>query len=516
MYIKIMFFRLQWKFFILLPLLVFPYDSALAFGDLVFDGIIIRYKSTNRFINHGETIRHSGRYREVVHHRGGKTHPASRFTDEGQPLWKKIEEIQKDSNVLYAEPNYLGRFDGNFQTMTDVQPGSLEWLSAVSAAPLLALGRGLGVTVAVIDTGVDLAHPSLQGNLLSYGYNFGDGNSVPQDELGHGTMVAGLIAGSVNVNLGFASLAPEAKILPIKITEGAQAAFTSDRLASAIDYAVIHGAKIINLSVSVKNQTQTVREAVQNALNQGVIVVASAGNGHGAVGFPANMPGVIGVAAVDKDNQLAPFSNFGPEVSVAAPGVDIFTTTLGHGFGRGTGTSFAGPIVAAALADLVSINSTLPAGIFMRYLLEHAATLSGGSYSFGSLNAGASGRSLVPRLSPNKGSFNQFENIEIKYDLPRTGAAVDIYVAVKTPFGEFSLNSDGAWLPVITGKYWPIVVNYKNEAASEGVLFGRNGLFSSIKLSGLPNGSYVLQTAIVLPAEGRIVGGVTDVVVNLD
>ena len=512
-----MLLRLQWNCFILLPFFAFAYGSALASGDLVHDGIIIRYKSANRFINHGEIIRHSGRYREVVHHREGKAHPGSRSVDGGRPLWEKIEEIQEDSNVLYAEPNYVGRFDGNFQTVSGVQLDSSQWwLSAVSDKPLLALGRGLGVTVSVIDTGVDLTHPSLQGNLLPYGYNFGDGNSIPQDELGHGTMVAGIIAGSVNANLGVASLAPEAKILPIKINEGAQAVFTSDRLASAIDYAVSHSAKIINLSVSVQNQTQTVRESVQNALNQGIIVIASAGNGHAAVGFPANMPGVIGVAAVDKNNQLASFSNFGPEVSMAAPGMDIFTTVLGHGYGSGTGTSFAGPMVAAAIADLISINSTLPSSAFIQYLLEHAAAISGGSYSFGSLNAGASGRSLMPHLYLNKGRFNQFEDMEVKYDLPRTGAAVDIYVAVQTPFGEFSLNSDGTWLPVMSGKYWPIAVNYKNDAAAEGVLFGRNGIFSSIKLLALPMGSYVWRTAIVLPAEGRVIGGITDFVVNLD
>ena len=515
--IKSMCARFQWCIFILLPFLAFPHTSALADSDLVYDGILIKYKSANRYINHGETLRHNGRYREVLRHGDGKTRPDSRFRDDGKSLWKKIEEIQRDKNVLYAEPNYIGRLDGNFQSVDGIQVDSPQWwLAAVADKPLLALGRGLGVIVAVIDTGVDLTHPGLQGNLLPYGYNFGDGNTIPQDELGHGTMVAGIIAGAVNAKLGVGSLAPEAKILPIKINEGARTAFTSDRLASAIDYAVSHGAKVINLSVSVQNQTQTVRESIQNALDQGLIVVASAGNGHAPVEFPANMPGVIGVAAVDKNNQLASFSNFGPQASVAAPGVDIFTTMLGHGYGSGTGTSFASAIVAAAIADLISINRTLPSNAFTPYLLDHAIVIAGGSYSFGSLNAGASGGGMTPHLYVSKARFSQFDDIEVKYDLPRTGAAVDIYVAVQTPWGEFSLNSDGTWLTVTAGQYWPIALNYKNDSASEGVLFGRNGIFSPINLGDFPRGIYIWRTAIVLPAERRIVGGISELVMQLD
>lgn len=500
-----------------MPFLAFPHTSALAGNDLAYDGIIIKFKSVKRFINHGEILRHHGRYHEVLRHRDGKTRPDARFGHDGHSVWKKIEEIQTDKNVLYAEPNYIGRLDGNSQTVDGIQFDSPQWwLSAVTAKPLLALGRGLGVIVAVIDTGVDLMHPGLQANLLPYGYNFGDGNTIPQDELGHGTMVAGIIAGSVNAKLGVASLAPEAKILPIKINEGARTAFTSDRLASAIDYAVSHGAKVINLSVSVQNQTQTVRESIQNALDQGLIVVVSAGNGHAPVEFPANMPGVISVAAVDKNNQLASFSNFGPHVSVAAPGVDIFTTALGHGYGSGTGTSFASAIVAAAIADLISINRTLPSNAFTPYLLEHAIVIAGGSYPFGSLNAGAAGAGMTSHLHVSKARFNQFDDIEVKYDLPRTGAAIDIYVAVQTPWGEFSLNSDGTWLPVIAGQYRPIAFNYKNNAATEGVLFGRNGIFSSINLLDFPRGIYIWRTAIVLPAEGRIVGGINEFTMQLD
>lgn len=504
-----------WRLLVLLQILLSISSFALADIAIAPDGIIIKYKSANRYVNHGEFIRHNGRNLEVVRHTDRvATSPSNRW----QRLWRKIENIRKDDNVLYAEPNYSGHFDNALLPVSNGPPNSRQWwLSAVSDKALLTLGRGTGVVVAVIDTGVDLTHPDLAENLLSNGYNFGDGNHLPQDVSGHGTMMAGIIAASGNMNsFGVASLAPEAKILPIKINAGGEDVFTSEHLASAIDYAVSHQAMVINLSLTVENQTQTVRNSIQNALNQGVIVVASAGNHNGPVEFPANMPGVIAVAAVDKFNQLAAFSNFGSEISVAAPGVDIFTTALGHGYGSGSGTSFSTPIVAAAIADLMSINMTLPASAFTHYLRDHATVMSGGNYSFGSLNAGASGNSLVPHLQLNKKRFNQLDSVEINYDLPRTGAAVHIFVAVKTPFGEFSLLPDGAWLPVVAGQYGSIARSYENKEAVNGILFGRNGLFSSIPLSGLPSGNYVWRTAIVSPASGKLIGGITESIMHLD
>lgn len=504
-----------WSLFVLLQILVSTNSYAFPNTAAVPDGIIIKYKLASRFINHGELMRHNGHNLEVVRHVDSVARLSSSRL---QRLWRKIDVIQKDGNVLYAEPNYAGHFDSLLQSVSN---GPLAfhqwWLSAVSDKALLTLGRGAGVVVAVIDTGVDLTHPDLVANLLPNGYNFGDGNNLPEDVLGHGTMMVGIISASGSTsNSGIASLAPEAKILPIKINAGGEDVFTSDHLASAIDYAVSHQARVINLSLTVENQTQTVRNAIQNALNQGLIVVASAGNRSGPVEFPANMPGVIGVAAIDKVNQLALFSNSGPEISVAAPGVDIFTTSLGHGYGSGNGTSFSTPIVAAAIAGLISINRTLPVSVFTQYLRDYATVMNGGPYSFGSLNAGASGNGLVPHLQLNKERLTQFDSVEVNYELPRTGAAVNIYVAVKTPFGEFSLLPDGTWLPVVAGQYRAIALSYENEKAINGSLFGRNGLFSSIPTSGFPAGNYVWRTAIVSPASGQLIGGVTESVMHLD
>lgn len=471
------------------------------------DEIIVKYKSFNRFAEHGQMVRRVNRHTDVVRHeRGG-------FEAVGMDRWaalrEKIKTIKKDPNVLYAEPNYYGRFAETVPLPpSDPSYASQWWLPAVGDRSMWALGRGSGVIVAVIDTGADLTHPDLVANLLPNGYNFGDGNAIPQDRLGHGTRVSGIIAASQNNNLGVSGLAPEAKILPIKINPGAEGTFTSDHLATAIDYAVSNGAKVINLSLTVDNETQTVRDALQAALDAGVVVVAAAGNDGGAVAFPANMTGVIGVAATDQSNQLASFSNTGPEISVAAPGTNVYSTVLGGTYGGGSGTSYSAPIVSAVLADVISVNPSLPASGFSRYLRENTNAISGGTYAYGVVDAGKTGNSLVPHLVLSKQQFSSLESLPVNYTLPPTGGAVDIYVAVMTPAGEYALHPDGHWTTVAESGYVPFALGYSSSVASSGTLFGSGGIFSAISLASLPGGTYTWRTALVGKTTGKVVGDV--------
>lgn len=472
------------------------------------DEIIVKYKSFNRFADHGKMLRRVNRQTEVIRHERGRFEAVG--VDRWAALREKIKTIKKDPNVLYAEPNYYGKFAETVPLPpSDPSYVSQWWLPAVGDRTMWALGRGSGVIVAVIDTGADLTHPDLVANLLTNGYNFGDGNATPQDQLGHGTRVSGIIAASQNNDLGVSGLAPEAKILPIKINPGAEGTFTSDRLATAIDYAVSHGAKVVNLSLTVDNETQTVRDALQAALNAGVVVVAAAGNEGGAVAFPANMAGVIGVAATDQSGRLASFSNFGPEVTLAAPGTSIVSTLLGGGYGLGAdGTSFAAPIVSAALADVVSINPTLPSAAFAQYLRANAKIVSGGTYTFGILDAGQTGNSLVPHLVLSKQQFSALESLTMNFALPPTGDAMNIYIAVQTPLGEYALHSDGSWTAIPLSGYVPIALGYRSGTALSGTLFGSGGVFGAIPLGGLPAGAYTWRTALVNTVSGSIVGDV--------
>ncbi|MCX7172507.1 MAG: S8 family serine peptidase [Proteobacteria bacterium] len=470
--------------------------------------IIVKYRSSSRLADHGKVTRRLGNHWDVVK-LDEVTHPESENSKLGR-LWQKIRQIRLDTNVLYAEPNFQGHFEETLPAIpNDPSYSSQWWLPAVGDREMWALGRGAGVIVAVIDTGVDLTHPDLIPNLLSNGYNFGDGNANPQDVLGHGTKVAGIIAARQNDGIGVSGLAPEAKILPIKINSGGQRSFSSDQLASAIAYAVDHRAKIINLSLTVDQQTQTVQDAIQSALDKGVIVVAAAGNYGGAVEFPATMPGVFAVAATDQTRQLASFSNFGPEILVAAPGTNMLTTALGGGVTTpDPGTSFSAPVVSATITDMLSINPTLSVEMVSRQLRETASAIDGGKYTFGNLNAGAAGNSLVPHLQLSKQQFSAADSIAVNFSIPPTGTAVDVYVAVETPVGNYSLHPDGNWVSASQDGYQPITAAYRSENKVSGALFGNGAPFPPIYLNGLPTGSYTWAIAILTTSTGRLVGDV--------
>ena len=482
---------------------------------LVPDEIIVKYKSSNRFIDHGAIARRQGRHLDVVKLDAGESSKAGKFKP--NRLWQRIRQIRQDSNVLYAEPNFHGHFEQTIAAAPDdTSYPNQWWLPAVGDRQMWALGRGTGVVVAVIDTGVDMTHPDLVPNLLSNGYNFGDGNANPQDMRGHGTQVAGIIAASQNNGFGVSGLAPESKILPIKINVGDQDYFTSDRLANAIAYAVSQGAKIINLSLTADQQTQTVQDAIQSALDMGIIVVAAAGNYSGAVEFPANMPGVLGVAATDEFNHLASFSKTGPEITVAAPGTNILSTALGGGviaYYPG-GTSFSAPIVAATVADMLSVNPALPGDVISKQLRDNASVIGGGQYPFGSVNAGASGNSLVPHLQLSNQQFSAIDSISLNYSLPPTGTAVDVYVAVQTPSGIFSLRPSGNWAVVSQDGYQPVARGYSSEKTTTGSLFGSGAFFPSISLNNFPSGSYAWYIAMLASSSGRLVGNV--IVTNME
>jgi type VII secretion-associated serine protease mycosin len=224
---------------------------------------------------------------------------------------------------------------------------------------LTGIASGAGVTVAVIDSGVDADHPQLGGRVRP-GRDFlgsGDGRT---DCVGHGTAVASIIAAGERAGVGFRGLAPQVDILPIRVTErrlvDAQAdgaAVGAGVLADAIDWAVDHHASVINLSLTTTADLDSLRAAVANAVRHDVVVVAAAGNSHAQgdpTPYPAAYPGVIGVAAVGADGQRAPDSQVGPYVDVAAAGVDITAAARQHGLATYSGTSFAAPFVSATAA----------------------------------------------------------------------------------------------------------------------------------------------------------------------
>ena len=260
------------------------------------------------------------------------------------------------SDTIGAEMNHRVSIDAYNDTYR-----SQQWaLTALKAETVHQETRGSGVTVAVIDTGVKSSHSDLSGNVLS-GTDYIVPGTSANDENGHGTHVAGIIAALYNNSRGIAGMAPRAKILPVRVLDR-YGSGTSANVAKGILYAVSKGAKVINLSLGSTQSSTAMQSAVAEAIRKNVLVVAAAGNrGCGLFGspteYPAAYPGVVGVAAVTQSLQRASFSSCGSWVDVAAPGQSIISTMIRSSVGLGcsstadyctlSGTSFSAPYVAA-------------------------------------------------------------------------------------------------------------------------------------------------------------------------
>jgi subtilisin family serine protease len=230
------------------------------------------------------------------------------------------------------------------------------------------------VTIAVLDSGVCLTHPEFSGMLLP-GYDFVDilngadeflGDAVeadpdPTDEVGHGTHVAGIVAAQgKNMPEG---VAPLCHVLPVRVLgalrqgERRVGAGLIDNINVALKWAVDNGADIINMSFGIKHEGGGLphREVVEYALSQGVTLVAATGNdGQDALYYPGALPGVIAVGAVESDGEKASFSTYGPQVTLVAPGTEVFSAYREDGYAYASGTSQAAPFVSGAAALLKS------------------------------------------------------------------------------------------------------------------------------------------------------------------
>jgi membrane-anchored mycosin MYCP len=228
---------------------------------------------------------------------------------------------------------------------------------------LAPFATGRGVRVAVIDSGVDAGHPQLR-NRVARGADFlHDDPDGRQDCVGHGTGVAGIIAAQPSTATGFQGLAPDAVVVPIRISEQLEIdgkavgdRGTPAQFAEAIDFAVEQAdAEVINLSLVMTDDNPLVRAAVERALAAGVVVVAAAGNlgdarGGNPTPYPAAYDGVIGVGAVNRDGSKASFSQYGPYVDLVAIGEGVTLAALVGGHRVDNGTSFAAPFVSATAA----------------------------------------------------------------------------------------------------------------------------------------------------------------------
>lgn len=484
--------RRQWRYgwLLLLPLLA---QAA--------PGLLVHFDSPARFAATTPVV--SQWLRPDLAVIGSDLLPTGSSLEEQMAQWRQVAGVQ------LVEVDAPGRFTALDEVSTPNDPWLTRqgWLDVVGARRLWSLGDGQGITVAVIDSGVDLHHPDLQANLLP-GYDFGDFDNDPQDTYGHGTAVAGLLAAVGNNGIGVSGLAPATKILPLKVS-ASSGPFLNEPRSSAIAAAILRATEarvdIINLSLEVTEEILAVQQALQAALAQGIIVVAAAGNGGQPVSFPARLPGVLAVANSTDSGTLYGGSNLGPEIALAAPGVLPVTTLLGGQYGtRGSGTSYSAPIVAATLAALRSANPHWTKDTLLRGLQSTAKPVPG--QAFGSVQAGVAAQALMPDLLPQGSSFAGNESLNLAYHLPPTDAPVDIHVLVDTPAGRFVLRPDGSWQAATSG-YVPLLRNYQGGARS-GTLFGETGAFPALPLTGLPQGDYRWYIGLLDSRSQRLLGPV--------
>jgi len=226
-------------------------------------------------------------------------------------------------------------------------------ISQILADQANNVSSGSGIKVGVIDTGINRNHPDLKGNLAGC-LNFISSFGTCEDDNGHGTHVSGTIAAQNN-NFGVVGVAPEAKIYALKVLNRKGSGYLSD-IITALDWAVTNHLQVVNMSLGTSSDVISFHEAVKRVYDAGITQVAAAGNSSGAVIYPAAYSEVIAVSATDKNNNLASWSSRGPQVDLATPGVDIYSTYLKGTYKTLSGTSMAAPHVTGTVVLLLSVS----------------------------------------------------------------------------------------------------------------------------------------------------------------
>ncbi len=258
-----------------------------------------------------------------------------------------VKRLQRNPHVEFAEVD-----EAIAPEATPNDPSfASEWhLPKIGAPAAWDVAIGTGVTIAILDTGVDGTHPDLAAQMAP-GWNLYDNNSNTSDVYGHGTAVAGAAAAAMNNGTGIAGVAGGARIMPVRISDPSGYAMLST-IANGLTWAADHGARVANISYSVAGSA-TVINAANYFRSRGGVVLVSAGN-TGAQDNTAPPPSMLVVAATASNDVRASFSTYGAFVSIAAPGVGIYTTANGGGYRSASGTSFSSPIVAGAAALVLS------------------------------------------------------------------------------------------------------------------------------------------------------------------
>ncbi|WP_431802784.1 S8 family peptidase [Halobacillus andaensis] len=286
-----------------------------------------------------------------------------------------VDALSKNPTIDFVEK------DHEAQAFEQTTP---EGISQINADDVQEDGNsGSGVKVAVLDSGIEADHEDLD---VAGGESFVSEEPDPyNDQNGHGTHVAGTVAG-VDNDLGVLGTAPESDLYAVKVLNGEGSGSYSD-IAAGIEWAIDNDMDVINMSLGGSIGSSTLEQAVDNADDSGILVVAAAGNEgsfgpFNTIGYPAKYDSAMAVGAVDGDNNVASFSSRGEELEVMAPGVDVLSSVPGDSYEEFDGTSMASPhvagVAALVLADDLSLSNDE-----VRTILNETATPLGDSFDYG-------------------------------------------------------------------------------------------------------------------------------------
>jgi len=363
---------------------------------------------------------------------------------------------------------------------------------------------GAGVTVAVVDTGVQSAHPDLSGNMITPGYTAIAGTTTAGDDQGHGTHVAGIIAAMAN-SVGGRGVAPSAKILPVKVLDSKGGGTTSS-IVAGLNWVVsqrwtANNADVINMSLGGFDFDTPFLNAVTDAINAGIVVVAAAGNdGTNNYRSPGTLPGVICVASTDMNGYRSNFSNYGDKITIAAPGSSILSTyptqnpsgtAMKSGIGVTgyevmSGTSMATPAVAGVAALYISAQTTKP---------NNAAGVAGVKNALVN-TANKAGSASIGKIVSAGNLFNAPSPVPViaVWD----GSGVGVHPRLVTT----ALIPNNGSVTIEGANYIVYTTNGKNPAISNGAVTSGTGVDGSespvvLDLSKFPVGKLVIKAICV-------------------
>jgi subtilisin family serine protease len=347
------------------------------------DRLLVKPKAGARESSvHALFSKYGAKQKEIIHQLDLRV-----VTVKPEKLQQTMERLRRSKHIEFVEPDWVL---APTAVPTDPYYG-YEWhLPKINAPSAWDVTTGISaVTIAILDSGVDVSHPDL-APLMVPGWNYFDNNANITDVNGHGTAVAGTAAAAANNGTGIAGVAWNCRLMPLRVSD-TNGYGNISAMASALTWAADHGARVANLSFSGVAKLPTVISAAQYFQAKGGVVTASAGNAGTFDPSPTN-PYFLVVSATDANDVLASWSNTGSNIDLSAPGVNIMTTAEGGSYGSGSGTSFSAPIVAGAAALAISANPTLP-GTQIQSILKQTADDLGStgwdtSYGAGRLNVG--------------------------------------------------------------------------------------------------------------------------------